>query len=90
MDFGTLIQDPDMFMLGIREQRKALMKGHFAKRHYVAIAKVIANLDIGSYEHNEVMNGFITLLANDNNKFDEGKFRDACNDTPERIIRDIR
>ena len=67
------------------------MKGHFAKRHYVAIAKVIANLDIGSYEHNEVLNGFIALLIDDNDKFDVDKFIDAaCNDTPERIIRDIR
>jgi hypothetical protein len=78
MNFYTLIQDPDMFMLGIVEQRKALMSRHFAQRHYEGIASVISKLSVSEDEVEHIIKAFSDFLEDDNDRFDANKFEDAC------------
>jgi hypothetical protein len=78
MNFYTLIQDPDMFMLGIVEQRKALMSRHFAQRHYEGIASVISKLSVSEDEVEHIIKAFSDFLEDDNDRFDSNKFEDAC------------
>ena len=78
MNFDTLIQDTDMFMLGIREQRKALMKRHFAKRHYIAMASVISKLSVSEDEVEHIIKAFSDFFEEDNDNFDVNRFEDAC------------
>ena len=78
MNFDTLIQDPDMFMLGIREQRKALMNRHFAQRHYIDIARVISKLSVSEDEVEHIIEAFSDFFEEDNDNFDVNRFEDAC------------
>lgn len=54
------------------------MNKHFAKRHYVAIAKVLTGLDMSGAEYDHVFQAFSDYLAEDNDKFDEDRFKNAC------------
>jgi len=52
----------------------------FQHRHYAEIAKVIATTD----SRESLISGLISLFAQDNGRFDKGRFLDAAKGEPAR------
>ncbi len=64
------------------ERRKLGSPSMFSKRHYEAIAELMAKLyaeeDTSAVKMNVLIGHFSQLLAEDNERFDEIRFRRAC------------
>lgn len=60
-----------------------LKKGMFERRHYTAIAEMVASLPDGPLTRDIVAQHFATALGSSNERFNLGRFVDACSPNSE-------
>ena len=60
----------------VSESKQSLNEG-FSRQHYESIAKIIKNTP-GSNIKEHLCDEFVKLFKKDNSRFDEDRFREAC------------
>jgi hypothetical protein len=62
----------------VEETKEIVTEAAFSRQHYEEVAKIIKSVGSSSLR-GELCDKFTTLFTKDNSRFDETRFKDACN-----------